>query len=252
MNDFGIQGRADAIDNVLRKIHNTGAHSDFILAVGDREWKVHKMVLMMFSDVLYTMSTNEHFVECQTGRAVLQEVEAEHVHALVHFMYHGVYTSPNGETVSSSISGISADTIKFHMSMIALGGRYIAPTLVEFAAACINSSTNGNNVLEMAKLFYKRVETPSSIRDNIVRVISNNLDVLEENAGLDPLLDEMPQLAVDYLKAQIQREPNPRRRRGHGIDRPSNYPIPANRNGELRRARPGEGPFGFVGSETRM
>ena len=39
-----------------------GVLTDFVVAVGEKEWKVHKAVLFMHSDVLYKMSTEAQFI----------------------------------------------------------------------------------------------------------------------------------------------------------------------------------------------
>lgn len=44
------------------RLRTDGAHSDFTLVAGSKEWKVHKIVLSMHSDVLYKMSISENFV----------------------------------------------------------------------------------------------------------------------------------------------------------------------------------------------
>ncbi|PIA92776.1 hypothetical protein CB0940_04164 [Cercospora beticola] len=193
MSDFGSEVRMDAIHDVLRKILDTGAHSDFVLAVGEKEWKVHKIVLMMHSDMLYKMSTNERFVESQSGRAVLKEVEVDQIGALVEFMYHGRYCGPGGR------EGIVEYT-KFHLSMIALADRYMMPTLRAFALAVISCEIVKSNVIERARQLYNNPETPLEIRREIVRLISHNLDELH-GERLDALLDEMPHLAINVLKA---------------------------------------------------
>lgn len=67
--------------------------SDFTLvADGGKEWKVHKVVLFMHSDVLYTMSSSPTFIESKTGRAELNDLngkplDAQLVDALVRYLY---------------------------------------------------------------------------------------------------------------------------------------------------------------------
>lgn len=56
-----------------------------------KDWPVHKLVLFCYSNVLYKMSTNAAFTECQTGRIVLKDVELRCVEAMVNYFYHQSY-----------------------------------------------------------------------------------------------------------------------------------------------------------------
>lgn len=53
----------------------------------------------------------------------------------------------------------------------------------------------------MAKHFYDSDQTPDSVRKKMVRTISGSLEILHNNVDYSTLLDEMPHLAVDVLKA---------------------------------------------------
>lgn len=68
-----------------------GPAADFIIAVEGKDWPVHKLIIFCFSDVLYKMSTNAAFTECQTGRVVLKDVEPRCVEAMVNYFYHQSY-----------------------------------------------------------------------------------------------------------------------------------------------------------------
>ncbi|PPJ54559.1 hypothetical protein CBER1_06646 [Cercospora berteroae] len=196
----------DAIQKVLQKVHISGAHGDFVLAAGDREWKVHKLVLMMHSEVLYKMSTNEHVVESKTGRADLKDVEAEQVNALVHFMYHGDYLNPDGSRAVLWPNSIGPGEVDFHISMVALSDKYIVSALHQFALSCLDTAITEDNVLKMAKQLYDNDHMTEDIRKKIVHVISTNLNSLRDSNDFGPLLDEMPHLAVDVRKFHVQRE----------------------------------------------
>lgn len=70
--------------------------------------------------------------ESMTGRAVLKEVEAEQIDAIVHFMYHGEYCTPDGTPASLQPGTIRPEGVKFHVSMVALSDR------VRNCSACRN------------------------------------------------------------------------------------------------------------------
>lgn len=88
---IAIQPNA-AYANIVRLQQKEGPAADFMIEVEGQEWPVHKLVLFCHSDVLYKMSTNAAFTECQTGRVVLKGFEPRCVEAMVHFLYNQTYT----------------------------------------------------------------------------------------------------------------------------------------------------------------
>lgn len=112
-------------------MYKTGMHSDFIIVCGQREYRVHKTVLLAQSDVLYEMATNERFKvlhpsitygsttdtdfnmqECQAGRLDLAADDPDCVAAMVHWLYHLDYIPP--ETVADAV---------FHVRMAILANK---------------------------------------------------------------------------------------------------------------------------------
>ncbi|KAK5124251.1 hypothetical protein LTR85_001954 [Meristemomyces frigidus] len=69
-------------------LYETSTQADFIITCNGEEWKVHKAVLFMHSDVLWKMSSNESFKECREGRAVLNDDDKTHLAELIYYMYH--------------------------------------------------------------------------------------------------------------------------------------------------------------------
>ncbi|KAK4628898.1 hypothetical protein CLAFUW4_07850 [Fulvia fulva] len=81
-----------AVKRGLEKLRTDDTLADFTLGSGDKEWKVHKVVLFTHSDVLYTMSTSPRFPESQSGRAELKDIngvpfDPACIEALVQYLY---------------------------------------------------------------------------------------------------------------------------------------------------------------------
>ncbi|KAF2164125.1 hypothetical protein M409DRAFT_25471 [Zasmidium cellare ATCC 36951] len=80
--------RSRIVETALAKLRSDKEIADFTIASSSgKEWKVHKFVLFMYSDVLYRMSTSKEFMECQNGRMVLQDIQDRSVGALIDYMY---------------------------------------------------------------------------------------------------------------------------------------------------------------------
>lgn len=93
----------------LKKLQGESNISDFIIqSSSGREWKVHKAVLFLHSDVLYRMSVSPNFVESQSGRVVLEEFDDSVIDAMVEYFYQ------------LKISHGSPDDVKYYTNLTKL------------------------------------------------------------------------------------------------------------------------------------
>ncbi|KAK4498787.1 hypothetical protein PRZ48_009297 [Zasmidium cellare] len=79
----------DAMLDGFQKLQPGGNDPDFTIASeSGREWKVHKAVLLVHSNVLYEMSTSNDYAECRLGCTVIKIFEDRCIDALVNYLYN--------------------------------------------------------------------------------------------------------------------------------------------------------------------
>ncbi|KAK4498789.1 hypothetical protein PRZ48_009299 [Zasmidium cellare] len=215
---------------------------DFTIASqSGKEWKVHKLVLHMHSDVLYRMATSEDFIvsrssppwpelarlvsipdskiqECQTGRAVLKDVGDDCIDALVGYLYSLTVTlqlPPSRRGIPENGPGgqlTIKDCLAFYGGVWTLADMYNIPGLKG----------------AMSKDFDRWLE----LRAVDLRFVENLLEVVMEGVALDvleaqlmgflarlwgtrnhrhsvekviALLEKYPDVAMEVLKVVVRR-----------------------------------------------
>ncbi|KAI5365920.1 Putative BTB/POZ domain-containing protein [Septoria linicola] len=188
----------------MKRMYEEGMHTDFILAIGDKEWKLHKTVLLMHSDVLYKMSSSEAFVESKNGRAELKDVHPQQIDSLVEFLYTGDYKFPGRpESARSRQESVptAVSELKFHISMMALADMYNIPTLNEIAFETVLFNIDARNMVTAARALYEDPDTPARLRHAISCTIGTYMSDLC-GPEFDALLEDMPRLAIEVVKLQ--------------------------------------------------
>lgn len=78
-----------ALCQKLSKLQDSGTLSDFSIKVGTDELKVHKVVLVMHSDVFEAMFNNSECKESQTNALEVVDFEFAAIKDFVHYLYTG-------------------------------------------------------------------------------------------------------------------------------------------------------------------
>ncbi|KAK6388691.1 hypothetical protein LTR65_007364 [Meristemomyces frigidus] len=103
------------IMNAFKSLYETEKQSDFVIACGGHEFKVHKLVLLTQSSVLYEMASNERFKECQSARLELCDDDLECVTAMIRYIYLHNYEVPKER---------EKGRLSFHMRMASIADKY--------------------------------------------------------------------------------------------------------------------------------
>ncbi|KAK4498782.1 hypothetical protein PRZ48_009292 [Zasmidium cellare] len=124
----------DIVEPALMQLRKSGELSDFtIVSASGREWKVHKLVLFMYSDVLHRMSASTDFIEGQNGRVRLKDVEERAIEGLVRYMYCEV------SNVSAADVGIDQDEFpRYCTELLEIADMYNVKGMDEYAMDMFN------------------------------------------------------------------------------------------------------------------
>ncbi|CAK4034111.1 BTB POZ domain-containing [Lecanosticta acicola] len=189
----------------LKRLHDDGTESDFTLVVGEREFKVHKMVLFLHSTVLYALVTKNE------ARAELKGVEADHVAAMVKFMYCQTYDQPSASLY------LWQENAEFEVAMNAIGNRYNIADLRSFAqqrfkdalpSKVFRESGKPKQLAEFLDRASSNSDTTQEMRNLIIHTATDHHDVLMK-LDTDPLqgvLLRKPKLAIDIIRRMAARQ----------------------------------------------
>lgn len=197
------------------RLRTSGLPCDFTLIVDGQEFPVHKSVLFCHSDVLFKMSTNAAFVECQTGRAVLKDVEALHVQTMVEYMYTQTYKfeAPDSASDTDSVTSLelferSASTSDFDMEMIILADQYNVAGLKQLAMynlsdALQDSSYDAGKFAILVNKIYAHENLPESVLRHAIKTAALRIECLYSK---DPakLLETRPDFALEVFKCMVK------------------------------------------------
>lgn len=164
-------------------------------------------MLFCHSDVLYKISTNSAFVECQTGRAELKAVKAQHLEAMIECMYTQKYKSVPGSDIPWRDTDYTA-LIDFDMAVLILADQYNVGTLMREVSDHIKRGLNKyrqDNAEKFAFLVNKisdNEDLPACLLEYAVIVASESLESLY---SADParLLETRPDFAMSVLNSLV-------------------------------------------------
>lgn len=120
----------------LSKLQESGIQTDFVIKVGDEEFKVHKCVLAMHSSVFEAMFNTE-CEESRTNQLKVTRFEAAAVKDFIHFLYNGVIRS-----------------IENAVDLFELADKYDIEDLKSDAKEIILENINDSNAFEVFNLSY--------------------------------------------------------------------------------------------------
>lgn len=130
----------------------------------------------------------------------MEEVDDAIVEAMIHFMYHFDY---------SNTQGIS--TMVFNAQVYSLADRYMIPALKhlakdKFATAIKTGWSMDDFLLAVDVVYSSSPEDDRGLRDLVVGVSGENLEMLLKNTGFQNLLGEKPKFAADIIMSGVSRK----------------------------------------------
>lgn len=190
-----------------------GPPTDFTLIAEGKEFPVHKVLLFCYSDVLYKMSTNTAFVECQTGRAELKDVKACHVKAMVEHMYDKHYTcrtySSKSPTNGSAVE--KPGTVEFEMAMAILADKYNVGCLKNEVEARIcerlrRAVPDAEEFATLVNKIHDNEDISENALESIVIIAADRLESMYfATDSPDSLFETRPDFAISVLKNLVKR-----------------------------------------------
>lgn len=164
-------------------------------------------MLFCHSDVLYKMSTNTAFIECQTGRAELKHVEARHLEAVVEYMYKQQYWAIPGSCDEGELGAEYVATIDFDIPVFILADQYNVVDLKSAVSRRIKSGFlhNVDNAERFALLVNKVADNedlPAEFLEYAVQTASRSPESLYSTNPAQ-LLETRPEFAMSVFKALV-------------------------------------------------
>ena len=94
----------------------TGANSDITLVAGVQEFKVHKLHLSTHSAVFAAMFQHEDTKEAIEKKAIIEDVSAEVMRTLLHYIYTGTVENKDDLSVElfSAADKVGSFSFDFH------------------------------------------------------------------------------------------------------------------------------------------
>ncbi|KAI0450336.1 hypothetical protein F5B21DRAFT_508284 [Xylaria acuta] len=181
---------ADAFCVVLKRFFNNEHLTDATIRCGNQEFKVHAVVFSVHSDFFYKAFCGQ-WKEGGDGKIIkLDEVEVDVVRAMIQFMYHFDYNTPD-----------SVSALLFDAKVYSIAGRYLIPKLKDYSKAkfesaisCLLDSTGFSADLcaVVSEIYSCTPESDRGLRDIVAEAFHNNLSKLEKSESFHTSLSKIP------------------------------------------------------------
>ncbi|KAF2164121.1 hypothetical protein M409DRAFT_25467 [Zasmidium cellare ATCC 36951] len=195
----------DNVEAALKRLRDNHELADFTLvAENGKEWRVHKLVLFMHSNVLYRMSTSQNYAEGQIGCVTLKEVCADSIKAMVRYLY-----DPQDFRPYHTGSPKDYDSIKQHMHMLIgmwkLGDMYNMGRMKELARTVYLEFRGCRNFVEHMELAIdalSELDGPTEFWDTIRYSLKHLFESRHpyEPKDVAKMFKEYPDLAMGVLE----------------------------------------------------
>ncbi|SMQ51110.1 unnamed protein product [Zymoseptoria tritici ST99CH_1A5] len=160
------QDARDTLRARFAEYYDDDTYSDFIIKCDSTEWKVHRFVMSIHSDVLKKCCQSA-FKEAQEGILDLSEHAVEEVEALVYFLYHWEYKLADDTSIFEDLC--------FHIDMALLADKYLVTGLVTVAKElfefCLSDLEDDEELAELALKAYDSPDIIADMRSNIVNAV---------------------------------------------------------------------------------
>ncbi|KAI1754003.1 BTB/POZ protein [Xylaria castorea] len=187
---------AQAFCVALKQFFNNERLADATICCGDQEFKVHAILFSVHSNFFYKAFCGQ--LKSKNSKIIkLEEVEVEVVKAMIQFMYHFDYSSPDG--VSTSL---------FDAKVYSIADRYLIPKLKDYSKTKFETAVSRipltANFLAClcavsSEVYCSTPEPDRGLRDIVVEAFHTRLSILEESDVFHTSLREIPALAIDMI-----------------------------------------------------
>ncbi|KAF2164119.1 hypothetical protein M409DRAFT_25465 [Zasmidium cellare ATCC 36951] len=197
----------------LGKLRHDHTLADFTIASSSgEEWRVHKLILRLHSDVLYRMSTSAEFIECQRGRVVIQEVDDRCIEAMVDFFYAGesklsVESEEKGRVDKYTDEGLR-EYLGLRRDLFQLAHMYnvkaIQDDVVHSTAFWLGQAADPHFAVRLASTMIDVEDLPEGMWEGLIDYCARHMRGEETEPydveGMLEVFERRPQLAVAVLR----------------------------------------------------
>ncbi|KAK4498788.1 hypothetical protein PRZ48_009298 [Zasmidium cellare] len=197
----------------FRKLRYDHSISDFTIESDTgKQWKVHKLVLRLHSDVLYRMSTSPEFLECQRSRVILHGIQDRHIEAMVNFFYNLPHKLSEEGDCTTSVDDWTDEGLKDYFTsnrdLLQLADMYNVKELLKALVQDLEFFFNFGGTVELTVRAASAMVKVEDVPDEMWGPLTDHLayhfarDVPEESEleKLQDVLASCPQVAIGALK----------------------------------------------------
>ncbi|KAK4550259.1 hypothetical protein LTR36_003226 [Oleoguttula mirabilis] len=192
----------EALESLVAKLaglQGDEALTDFVIICGEREWKVHRVILTLHSPVLAKAITGA-FKESAERQINLSEEHPDCVDALVCYAYKLQYSLPDAG--QGDVDHL--DSLSFHVKVCVLADKYDIPHLKQMAIEKFKAGIDvaAEDLATAAELAYDASPATEKIRERIVAFgIENKLLSTAGKTGISAVMGNNAEFARDYAQA---------------------------------------------------